>query len=193
MHVGGKLYLGTAVGNIHVYDAGGSTGTLLREHVCGSDWNSRGAGETSHEATLELKKNVGRKPIEQLDYVQDINSLAVLAGMSRFVHVPTLDRSWLCLDAVITLYPVPHYAPPTPLPKTKSAMSFAVHSAVEYEYSEPPRAASPSSDGKTAKAGGVPSVVTYLAAGCRRKIVIYSWKDGDVQDVIVRFVRMLIR
>ena len=90
----------------------------------------------------------------------------------------------LPIDAIVTLYHVPNYAPPTPLPKTKSALSFALHHTIEH--TEIPRAASPSVDGKGAIPNTVPSVVTYLAAGCRRKIVIYTWKDGDLGEIIVR-------
>ena len=31
----------------------------------------------------------------------------------------------------------------------------------------------------------MPAVVTKLAVGCRRKIVLYSWRDGEPQDVQV--------
>ena len=33
---------------------------------------------------------------------------------------------------------------------------------------------------------GIPALVTRLAVGCRRKIVLYSWKDGEPQEVQVR-------
>ena len=36
------------------------------------------------------------------------------------------------------------------------------------------------------KGKGVPAVVTKLAVGCRRKIVLYSWKDVEPQEPQVR-------
>ncbi|KIP04390.1 hypothetical protein PHLGIDRAFT_109638, partial [Phlebiopsis gigantea 11061_1 CR5-6] len=144
---GGKLYIGTSVGNLHVYNV------------------NTAADGTPTEAELDVKKNLGRKPIEQLGYVQDIASLAVLS------------------DSIVTLYHIPNYAPPTPLPKTKTALSFAIYSVVEHTEIPPP-AASPSPGTMSPLPGTVPSVVTYLAAGCRRKVVIYCWKDGELDEVI---------
>ena len=50
-------------------------------------------------------------------------------------------------------------------------------------------------DGKTSRPQGaefnspvmfVPTVITYLVVGCQRKLVVYSWKDGEAQDIKVR-------
>lgn len=142
---GGKLYLGTSVGSIHVYN-------IATEH-----------SDEQYDAELDVKKSVSRKPIEQMVYVSDVASLAVLS------------------DGIVTLYPVPSFTPPTPLPKTKTALSLAYYSAIENE--ETPRAPSPTS-GKTAVNPSIPVAVTYLAVGCRRKLVVYSWRDGEAQDVL---------
>ena len=77
-------------------------------------------------------------------------------------------------DSTVTLYPLPTFSPPTPLPKAKPAMSFAINTTVERE-----------EDDKGSKASGVPVVVTRLVVGCRRKVAVYSWKDGEPQEARV--------
>ncbi|VDB94289.1 unnamed protein product [Peniophora sp. CBMAI 1063] len=120
-------------------------------------------GDDGPSASLvDTKKGVARRAIEQLGYVKDINSLVVLA------------------DSQVTLYPIPDFAPPTPLTKAKTVFSFAVHTFVEHEEAARPK--SPYSD-QSARRMAVPTVVTYLVVGCQRKMVMYSWKDGDAQDV----------
>lgn len=39
-----------------------------------------GADDEHHEAELDVKKSISRKPIEQMIYISDILSLAVLSG-----------------------------------------------------------------------------------------------------------------
>ncbi|KAH8100006.1 hypothetical protein BXZ70DRAFT_939950 [Cristinia sonorae] len=102
---------------------------------------------------VEVKKALSRRAIEHLGYVQDINSLAVLS------------------DSTVTLYPLPTFSPPTILPKAKPALSFALNTTVERD------------DGKGEQTHGVPTVVTHLVVGCRRKVVVYSWRDGEPQEV----------
>lgn len=87
-----------------------------------------------------------------------------------------------CIETQVTLFPYPTYSPPTPLVKTKGALCFALNTTVEYQT---PESATPSSPGPSGKGKGVPTVVTRLAIGCRRKIVLYSWKDGEPQEVQV--------
>ncbi|KAK1227448.1 Vacuolar morphogenesis protein 6 [Marasmius sp. AFHP31] len=110
---------------------------------------------------VEVKKGLARKSIEQLGFVKDINSLVVLS------------------EASVTLYPLPGLSPPTVLTNAKAAFSFAVHSCVQHL----------SPDGsvevgftKPSKKS-IPTLVTRLVVGCRRKVVIYCWKDGDAQEV----------
>ncbi|GBE87785.1 Vacuolar morphogenesis protein [Sparassis crispa] len=133
---------------------GTSTGNL---HI----YTLSAAGEEAQ--FLETKKALSRRAIEHMGFLKDVNSLAVLT------------------DSLVTLYPLPAFAPPTPLTKTKGALSFATYTGIVYGNLD--GKSQPSSDGDFGKAKEVPSVVTYLAVGCRRKIVLYSWKDGEPQDV----------
>ncbi|TFK46134.1 hypothetical protein OE88DRAFT_1056555 [Heliocybe sulcata] len=112
-------------------------------------------------ATLvETKKNLVRRSIEQLGFIKDINSLVVLSESS------------------ITLFPLSSFAPPAPLLKAKGAFSFAIHSSVQLVSDT----VSQATTGDFERPKSVPTLVTYLAAGCRRKLVIYSWRDGEAQE-----------
>ncbi|KZT19797.1 hypothetical protein NEOLEDRAFT_1245628 [Neolentinus lepideus HHB14362 ss-1] len=112
-------------------------------------------------ATLvETKKNLVRRSIEQLGFIKDINSLVVLSESS------------------ITLFPLPNFAPPTPLQKAKAAFSFAIYSSIQHISDTVDQ----STTGDFERPKSIPTLVTYLAAGCRRKLVIYSWKDGEAQQ-----------
>lgn len=91
------------------------------------------------------------------------------------------------LDTLVTLYPIPGFSPPTPLTKAKGAFAFALYTHVEHEA----LLQSPSLSDAT-KQRTVPVVVTYLAIGCRRKIVIYSWKDGGPQEAQVCCIALCI-
>ncbi|KAI0787910.1 hypothetical protein C8Q74DRAFT_1366714 [Fomes fomentarius] len=139
---GDKLYVGTSTGNLHVYTF----------------------GETSdHPAQLlETKKSLCRRSIDQIAYIKDVNSIAVLS------------------ETQLTLFPYPDFSTPTPLVKTKGALCFALYTGVEYPEVDTAGPATPTPPGK---GKGIPSVVTRLAVGCRRKIVLYSWKDGEPQEV----------
>ncbi|EMD34098.1 hypothetical protein CERSUDRAFT_141580 [Gelatoporia subvermispora B] len=126
-------------------------------------------GDASSEAQqlcelVETKKSLCRRAIDQLGYVKDVNSLVVLSESS------------------VTLYPLPTFSPTTPLVKAKAAFSFAVHTWVIHV--DEPVTKSPKLDETDfAKAKPIPAIMTYLAVGCRRKMVIYSWQDGEPQDV----------
>ena len=75
---------------------------------------------------------------------------------------------------------------PTPLPKAKTAFSFAVHTSVQHLYP----------DGKTIRQGyefssptiPFPTIITYLVVGFQRKLVVYSWNDGEAQEIKVRLL-----
>ncbi|KAF7795997.1 hypothetical protein EIP86_007166 [Pleurotus ostreatoroseus] len=114
---------------------------------------------------VEIRKGLSRRAIEQLAHVSDISSLAVLS------------------DTLVTLYPIPGFSPPTPLTKAKGALSFALYTHVEHQ-------ALPQSPSLSdaVKPRTVPVVVTYLAIGCKRKMVIYSWRDGEPQEAEVHFI-----
>lgn len=162
---GDRLLIGTSSGNLHILENQESDGS-------------------EPQAKIVSSKNLSRKSIEQVGYVKDINSIVALSG-KHFVHL-TDDKLIfrVSLDSLLTLYPLPDLVPPTPLPSTRTAFSFAVDTTVQHV----------SSDGKfesfddvasEAKGKGVPTVVTYLVVGCRRKLVVYSWRDGEPQDVKV--------
>ncbi len=87
----------------------------------------------------------------------------------------------------VSLLPVPSLSPPTPLVKAKAAFSFAIFSSLEH--SVPAGAESPTgADFSSAhlKTKTIPVMVTQLIVGCRRKLVMYSWRDGEAQEVKVR-------
>ncbi|EGN98719.1 hypothetical protein SERLA73DRAFT_168336 [Serpula lacrymans var. lacrymans S7.3] len=134
---------------------GTATGNL---HVYSID-DSTSEGEAI-ASLVETKKSLTRRSIEQLGFIKDINSLIVLS------------------EGLPTLFPIPNFAPPTPLAKAKGALSFAVHSSVQDIM---PEAGPQSGDGQFAKA--IPTMVTQVIIGCRRKVVIYTWRDGETQEV----------
>lgn len=74
----------------------------------------------------------------------------------------------------VTLFPVPELQPSSPLSKAKAAFSFTIHTSVQH--------ISPLGKFPTIP---VPTVVSYLVVACRRKLVIYSWRDGEPQEVQV--------
>ncbi|KIJ52420.1 hypothetical protein M422DRAFT_26032 [Sphaerobolus stellatus SS14] len=109
---------------------------------------------------LETKKSLCRRAIEQIGIIKDTNSLVVLS------------------DGSISLYGLPDLSPVSPLTQAKNALSFMVHTAVvnvlpngEYSYI--------SSEDSSKE---IPSVITRLVVGCRKKVVVYTWRDGEVQD-----------
>jgi len=139
---------------------------------------------------LETKKSLVKRSIDQLSYIKDINSLIVLSGAFY------LFLSWIFAssaisplpDMTVTLFPLPGFAPSTPLVKAKAVFSFGVHTCVQHltHSSESESDAMPISTSDNAKAAQkIPSTVTQLLIGCRRKVVIYSWKDGEAQEVKV--------
>ncbi|KAI6042930.1 vacuolar sorting protein 39 domain 1-domain-containing protein [Pisolithus marmoratus] len=111
------------------------------------------ANPNEQSKLVETKKGLSRRAIDQLGHVKDINSLVLLS------------------ETLVTLYPLPSFSPPTPLTKAKGALSFATYSSV---------LDTQSSDGGTA---AIPTMVTQLIIGCRRKVVIYCWKDGEAQEI----------
>ncbi|KAG9004579.1 Vacuolar morphogenesis protein 6 [Tulasnella sp. JGI-2019a] len=154
-----RLYIGTATGSLNVYSLTKDTdGQII-------------------QATFEdVKKGLTRRAIEQLGYIKAVNSLVVLSGET------------------VTLFPSPAFVPGTLLPQAKGAMSFAIDTSIQ-NISDAPAATAPgnppdTTDGSVAAAAAgsqsqasAASVITYLAVGCRKKIVIYTWKDGESQDV----------
>lgn len=89
-------------------------------------------------------------------------------------------------EATVTLFPLPSFAPPTPLVKAKAAFSFSIHSSVHNV--QPPANPNSAAEPEFTRTQPIPTLTTQLLVGCRRKVVIYSWKDGEPQDVKVRRV-----
>ncbi|KAG7089926.1 hypothetical protein E1B28_011558 [Marasmius oreades] len=136
---------------------GTATGSL---HVYGVD--NEPAEESGEILSLvEVKKNLTRKSIELLGFIKDINSLVVLS------------------ESTVTLYPLPGFSPPTVLSNAKAAFSFAIHTCVQHLL---PDGSAEVAFTKSSKRS-IPTLLTRLVVGCRRKVVIYSWKDGDAQEV----------
>ncbi|KAF9509816.1 hypothetical protein BS47DRAFT_1411338 [Hydnum rufescens UP504] len=118
-------------------------------------------GDNGYTSSLiETKPNFTRRSMEQLGYIRDANSLVALS------------------DGTVTLFPLPKLGPPTPLTQAFGALAFAIQSSVQLLL---PDGGMSSSFGGNQE--GEPTVVSQLVIGCRRKIVIYTWKDGEAQDV----------
>ncbi|KAF9448658.1 hypothetical protein P691DRAFT_668993 [Macrolepiota fuliginosa MF-IS2] len=180
---GDRLYVGTSTGNLHIYEV----------------VNVQDGEEETSLKFLETKKGLVRRSIDQLGFIKEINSLVVLSEM------------------IVTLFPLPGFAPATPLVKAKAAFSFGINTIVQHS----PQAsgseknnlsADPSTSNTTVPSAltttptstsvtkiastpvkdttsfdkatiSIPCVITQLMVGCRRKVVIYTWKDGDAQEV----------
>jgi Vam6/Vps39-like protein vacuolar protein sorting-associated protein 39 len=132
---------------------------------------------------LETKRNFTRRAIDQLGFVKDINSLVVLsrawliATSLQFLDIPK--------ESQVTLYNLPDLSKPTPLPKAKPAFSFAVQTFVQHLLPDG-RKTRPQDGEFSTPMIPVPTVITYLVVGCQRRLVVYSWKDGEAQILKVR-------
>ncbi|KAG8830543.1 Vacuolar morphogenesis protein 6 [Serendipita sp. 400] len=118
------------------------------------------AQDGSFHATLEeVKGGLTRRSIEQLGFIKDTYTLISL------------------YDGAVNLHPLPALTPTQTLLETRGALCFALDTSVIYT----------NEDGTTTTVKDptlkqVPAVVTLLAVGCKRRIVIYSWKDGEIQN-----------
>jgi hypothetical protein len=79
-------------------------------------------------------------------------------------------------DAAVFLHPLPALTPTQTIPDSKGALCFAINTTVEYT----------NEDGTTTSVKDpakkqVPAVITMLAIGCKRRILLCSWKDGEPQ------------
>ncbi|TFY63425.1 hypothetical protein EVG20_g6316 [Dentipellis fragilis] len=128
---GDRVYLGTSTGNLYIYRTDDTFDGELTQ--------------------VEVKKGLTRRAIEQIGYIKDINSLAVLS------------------ESQVTLYPLPDVSSPTILVKAKAAFSFAVHTTVLHLL--PDGSPLTPSDAEFGSSKSVPTMVTYLVVGCRRKVV----------------------
>ncbi|KAG9103535.1 Vacuolar morphogenesis protein 6 [Ceratobasidium sp. 370] len=172
MKTGDKLFLGTNYGTLYVYDV------------------EREEGNDEPKLTLkETKKGFVKRQTDQLGVLKDVSSLVVLSGKSRIKPV-ILDSfaattlmnhllpSTFLAQRVVTLFPLPALGPPTVLTQTRNASVFAIDTSVQYELADGSLATPTQSESK-----GIATVVTVLAVGCKRKIVIFRWHDGEAQPV----------
>jgi Vam6/Vps39-like protein vacuolar protein sorting-associated protein 39 len=128
---------------------------------------------------VESKKNFSRRTIEQLGFIKDVNSLVVLSG--TYSDLVLQNESYFhTVDAQVTLFPLPTLAPPTALAKTKTAFSFAIHTAVQHLSTS--ASTERLAEGDFSKTTSIPTLVSQLVVGCRRKIVVYTWTDGEAQE-----------
>lgn len=179
---GDKLYVGTSTGNLHVYNVNQDTCWLasLLPIVNELTQHSRG-WKASYGASGYKERSMSKSNRTISLCLRYILSRCSFRCEPCCIH---LDHPLTCkVDTLVTLYPIPNFAPPTPLTKTKGALSFALYTYVEHQtLPQSPSLGEP----QAVKPRTVPVVVSYLAVGCRRKIILYSWRDGEPQDVQVR-------
>jgi hypothetical protein len=134
---------------------------------------------------VEMKKAISRKAIDQLGYIKDINSLVVLSG--EYSDLPSFTRILTdpSPESLPTLYPLPSLSPPTPLAKAKGALSFAIHSSVHNAPNASDSSRPGGFDSADADTIPIPTMVTMLVVGCRRRVVVYTWRDGEAQEIKV--------
>lgn len=156
--------------------------------LCGSiSRRSKFNGHTGRDEAWDIQK--GHRPTR----VHQGYKLArrSLRFESPAIHLCPFIDARLFLESLPTLYPLPSFSPPRKLLQAKTALSFAVHSSVH----NAPRVQSPDSTGSPPSGGfsgeaeagpiPIPTMVTTLVVGCRRKVVVYRWRDGDAQEVKV--------
>jgi Vam6/Vps39-like protein vacuolar protein sorting-associated protein 39 len=132
---------------------------------------------------LETKRNFTKRAIDQLGFVKDTNSLVVLSR--AWIVITSFQLVDSPQESQVTLFNLPDLSKPTPLPKAKSAFSFAVHTSVQHLYPDG-RKTRPQDGEFGTPVIPVPTAITYLVVGCQRRLVVYSWKDGEAQDIKVR-------
>ncbi|KDN33706.1 hypothetical protein RSAG8_13202, partial [Rhizoctonia solani AG-8 WAC10335] len=134
---------------------GTNTGTLYIYDL------EKSEGSDEPKLTLrDTKKSFVRRQIDQLGVLEDIKSLVVLS------------------DSVVTLFPLATLSTPTVLTQTRNASVFALDTSIQYELADGSYATAAQSGSK-----GIATVVTVLAVGCKRKVVVFRWHDGEAQPV----------
>ena len=129
---------------------------------------------------MDTKKLLVRRSIDQLGFIKDVNSLVVLSGASASTLYSRTFLNDRLIEMNVSLFPLPSFKPPTVLANAKAAFSFAIHTSLQHITQEPSK-----SQQEFSKPQSIPTVVTLLLVGCRRKTVIYSWRDGEPQEVRV--------
>ena len=196
---GDRLYIGTATGNIHIYNLNEGTDagvSVFSRHCILTDVPLCGP------ISRRSKPNSHADRDQDWDIQEGHRSVRVhqgfkLARCSVWFEsltpqlCPFIDPHFLP-ETLPTLYPLPSFSPPTKLTQAKSALSFAVHSCLHNTFGvqSPDPAGSPGGFSGEAVKGQIPipTTVTTLVVGCRRKVVVYTWKDGEAQEVKVSFL-----
>ena len=96
-----------------------------------------------------------KKPIEQLGIIKEINSIVILSNDG---NLTLADIHTLKSQTVLSSH-------------TKSAANiFALDTSIR------------SSDSSLKSEPGPPILCTTLAVGCKRRLVLFGWKDGEWQE-----------
>ena len=118
------------------------------------------SGHRQAELSITTSK-LSKKPIEQLGLIKELNSLVLLSDG----NVTLVDLHTLSVQLSLQTH-------------TKSqANIFALDSSVQSQ-------ASNSEGSGKAPLGtpGIPAVVTTLAVGCKRRCLLFSWRDSQWQE-----------
>ncbi|KAG5732929.1 hypothetical protein E4T56_gene15228 [Termitomyces sp. T112] len=139
---------------------GTSTGNL---HIYNAE--EQQDGEEMVFTLIEVKKALTRRSIEQLGFVKhlDLNLLVVLSGDLCVLDAEAqlISRREYC-HVISVAY---NFTPDV------QDIELETHSSVEDDFAKPKP---------------VPMLVTQLLVGCRRKVVIYTWRDGEAQETKAR-------
>ncbi|KAI5452750.1 Vacuolar morphogenesis protein 6 [Naganishia albida] len=107
---------------------------------------------------VRTKKAIARRPVDQLGWIEDTNTLVVLS------------------DSQVTLWDLPELRQPTVLTSLKNVQSFGVHSSRQRADSLVPRKKKNPSATEPAREGEVR--MSTLLVGCRKKVAVMSWSGG---------------
>lgn len=88
--LGNKVYVALAGGTIQTYQLEGlqdgklrSFHLLLSQKLTHSDWSIVVGSSVPKAKLISTRKGLTRKPIDQMEYLEDLDALAVLSGESR--------------------------------------------------------------------------------------------------------------
>ena len=121
-HAGDKLYIGTSTGTVQMHTLGDEQGSSPKPPSTNAWTNGVLSGETGN-STLTETITVSKKPIEQLGYLKDVNSLVVLSGTLVLLFGSTITdkpQTWLSRFSPSLTFNLHHYSPrrepPSPSP-----------------------------------------------------------------------------
>ena len=176
----------------------------------GYSWSKLKAGDLQFAATRErVVKQFSKKSIEQLAVITELNSLVSLSGKSDLKLVWSWDPLKLIrrrsqTDGTIYLHDLHTlekqttfgtssqtkgqagiFAIDTSIQQTGSQLAPSTPKGKEREKTQAnAKARSKGKDAASTTVGEetVPIVVTTLAVGCRRRLVLFTWRDSQWQD-----------